>query len=315
MSRASDRGSCVLRIAYRALRLRIEHMFDRPLAPHGPLRRTPLPQQLLVPRRCLPSRRPGGAGRRTGVRGAGGHRPRRLLRGGPLPGGGRRSRACRRCTGWRSGVPRLRGERRAGRVTPVADSRRAARDRDRLRRPGGGGSGGCTAPSRPPCLPPTTWCCWPPTPPGTRCCSASGHPGPVPGREGPPGLRPRRTGRGRRPRAGLVALTGCHHGAVPRAAQPGDLEGAMAAAVAVAGGLPGAPLRRTVGPPHAGGRSPQRGAGRGGRPAAAADGGHQQRPLPRPLRGRPRRGAGRHRGAARSRCRARASGRPPTSGT
>ena len=51
-----------------------------------PVRRTPLPHQLLVPRRRLATGRPGRAGRRAGADRAGRHRPRRPVRRGPLRG-------------------------------------------------------------------------------------------------------------------------------------------------------------------------------------------------------------------------------------
>ena len=81
----------------------------------------------------------------------------------------------------------------------------------------------------------------------------------------------------------LVALTGCHHGAMPvrratAAISPGRWP--RPPGCASCSGRP--PLRRVVAPRHARGRSPQRPHGRGGRPAQPPGGGHQQRPLPRP---------------------------------
>ena len=85
---------------------RIEHMFVYGRSPvgrgawsrgcrsgRGGIRRAALPFELLVPRRCEPSR---GAGRGSGAaraRGAGDHRPRRFLRRRPLRGGGPRGRS------------------------------------------------------------------------------------------------------------------------------------------------------------------------------------------------------------------------------
>ena len=61
-------------------------------AGHGAVRRAALPFELLVPRRCVAPR---GAGHRSGparARGAGDHRPQRLLRGRPLRRGGQGGR-------------------------------------------------------------------------------------------------------------------------------------------------------------------------------------------------------------------------------
>ena len=58
-----------------------------------PVRRTPLPHQLLVPRRCLGTGRPGRAGRRAGADRAGRHGPQRPVRRGPFRQRGRGGRA------------------------------------------------------------------------------------------------------------------------------------------------------------------------------------------------------------------------------
>ena len=89
----------------------------------GAVRRAALPLQLLVPRRRLASR---GAGRRGGParpRGAGDHRPRRLLRRRPLRRGGpgRRpaDRVRHRAHARRTGLDRLGADRRSTRPTRV----------------------------------------------------------------------------------------------------------------------------------------------------------------------------------------------------
>ena len=111
--------------AQRTTRVTYEHMFDTVRLPGGEgqawsagVRRAALPFELLVPRRGEPSR---GAGRGSGAaraRRARDHRPRRLLRRGPLRRGGARGRPPHRL--------------RRG-----ADARRAAQAPERDRRSAG----------------------------------------------------------------------------------------------------------------------------------------------------------------------------------
>ena len=209
------------------------------------LRRAALPLELQLPRRRVPSRGAGRGGGPARPRGAGPHRPRRLLRRGPLRRGGPRRRAAHGLR--RRAEPRARPARRTASPTPRA----------------------------------TTCSCWPatrratpawPAPSARRSCAG--------GEKGKPDLRrspswPTLHG------GHWLVLTGCRKGTVPAALverRPG--RGRRASWPTWSTLLRARQRRRrAVGPRRPARLGPQRRAGRAGAARRRRRRRHQQRPL------------------------------------